>query len=47
MRILIVDGSHAMRRVLVAILGHLGYVDIIETTNGLDASSIWMRAPLA
>jgi CheY-like chemotaxis protein len=37
MRILIVDASHAMRRVLMAILAHLGHVDVIETTNGLDA----------
>ena len=37
MRILIVDASRAMRRVLIAILAHLGHADVIETTNGPDA----------
>ena len=37
MRILIVDASHAMRRVLIAILARLGHAEVIETTNGPDA----------
>lgn len=35
--ILIVDASHAMRRVLRAILAHLGHERVIEATNGPDA----------
>ena len=37
MRILIVDASHAMRRVLTSILAHLGYEDMVESASGPDA----------
>lgn len=36
-QILLVDASHAMRRVLRAILVHLGHENVIEAANGPDA----------
>ena len=37
MRVLIVDESHAMRRLLAAILAHLGLDEVVEVTTGPEA----------
>jgi two-component system chemotaxis response regulator CheY len=37
MRILVVDDTLAMRTTIKSMLGKLGYTDIIEAINGLDA----------
>jgi two-component system chemotaxis response regulator CheY len=46
MRILIVDASHAMRRVLTAILAHLGHADVVEAVNGPDGLHQLHRNPI-
>ncbi|MGB9668393.1 MAG: response regulator [Thermosulfidibacteraceae bacterium] len=37
MKILVVDDSPTMRRIIVNVLNRIGYKDVIEAENGLDA----------
>ena len=37
LQILVVDDSPTMRKVIINILGKLGYTNIIEANNGIDA----------
>ncbi|MEO0279213.1 MAG: chemotaxis response regulator CheY [candidate division WOR-3 bacterium] len=39
MKILVVDDSPTMRRIIVNVLNRLGYKNVIEAENGLDALS--------
>ncbi len=39
MKILVVDDSPTMRRIIINVLNRIGYKDVVEAENGLDALS--------
>ena len=46
MRILVVDDSSTMRRIVMNILGKLGYTDFVEAGNGLEAMEKLVADPV-
>lgn len=39
MKIMVVDDSPTMRRIIINVLNRIGYKDVVEAENGLDALS--------
>ena len=45
MKILVVDDSSTMRRIIVNTLSKLGYKDVLEASNGLEALTVLKENP--
>ena len=45
MKILVVDDSSTMRRIIINTLNKLGYKDVLEASNGLEALAVLKENP--